>query len=508
MAPAQEEENKEESFFDKISNAMVSGGTAVARGTGMVVGYSGKFLSTIKDKTANISLPSLPSLPVKGIFSGGVLKSWGSEKANIKVNIAKTKQKIEELYNEIGKQGARLSGVEDIAEHESIKKLIDEVKSCESQIQRWEDRLKELGREQAEVRRKKPSAEADVAPGAVGDIKGRIRDRIDQDMKATEFENSSEKAIFDKVTHDLLDDDDEIRLLAAAELGKIAKPASIPVLKEAIGYKNVYLTSEIINALININDPSCLPIFQSNVKDENYRIRLGSLRGIYKLGGPDSVPYLTDALKDEHTEVRKSAVTMLGWVGVKDAAPALIQALKDSDQEVKKAAAMSLSILRDPASIMPLIRTLGESSIEVREKIVHAIERIADKAVEFKIDASGDELKTNIEKLKAWWQKNEMADVEEVLEETGEEAGEERDVEEEVVAAEASGEEETIEVAGDGDDIDEKTATAETETLTEEKLQRMLKKDLLDKCEELGVEYSSEETKTVLIEKILKQCGN
>lgn len=498
-----EETGKEKALADKISKVMTGGGIAVAKTTGMVVGYSGKLLRIVKDKTTSLPLPSLPSLP-KGLFSGGVSKIWGGEKAKVKVSIAKARQRIDKLYFEIGKQGAKLFGVEDITDHESVKDLVNEVKSCEGQIQRWEQRLKDIDREQAEARRKRIQREAVGEEADTEEIKNSIRDSIDKAMKTARFDNSSEKAIFDKVTHDLLDDDVEIRLLAAAELGKIAKPDSSPVLKEALAYRNVYLTSEIINALININDQSCLPIFKANVKDDNYRVRLGSLRGIYKLGGADSVPYLTDGLKDEHTEVRKSAATFLGWVGLKDAAPALIQALKDSDQEVKKAAAMSLSILRDPSSVMPLIRVLKESSIEVREKVVHAVERITGKAVEFKIDASGEELKKNIETLKAWWQKNKMADVEEALEgaeveaETAEE--EEAPVEEEATTEEAPAAEE--EAPADEEAPAEPTGD---EPITIENLDKMLKKDIAQKCDEMGVTYSPEDTKANLIKKILKK---
>lgn len=485
---------------DRISQFFTDGGIAVARVTGKVVGYSGKMLRVVKETTTSIPVPGT------GLFTGGVRKIWGGERSTIKVNIAKTKQKMEKIYLEIGKRGAKLSGVEDITKHESVQELITEIRSCENQIQSWEERIKELEKEKAQAKSKIQYRTAGVeGEGPQANVKNRIKDIIDNSSKTATFDSSSDKAIFDKVTHDLLDDDIEIRLLAAAELGKMASPASIPVLKEALGYGNVYLSSEIINALININDPSCMQVFKAKVNDQNYRIRLGSLRGIYKLAGPDSVTYLVDGLKDKHQEVRKSSATFLGWVGVKDAVPALIQTLKDPEQEVKKAGAMSLSILRDPSSIMPLIRALRESSIEVREKIIHAIERVTGKAVEFKIDASGDELKNSIESLKDWWQKNKMADVDEVLEETSEIV--EKDGEEEK-AAEAEETSDIVEEEEKAAEAEGAEEAEEEETLTEEKLQKMLKKDLIQKCEDSGIEYSSEETKTVLIEKILDKCGN
>ncbi|MGR3220064.1 MAG: HEAT repeat domain-containing protein [Candidatus Anammoxibacter sp.] len=525
--------------LDKLSGMLVESGITSVRIVGMTFGYTGKMLRFLKDKSAGIGMPS------KGIFTGGVLKKWGGERSTIKVNIAKTRREMESIYLEIGKRGAKLPGDEDIAGHASFKELTDEIKACENRIQRWETRLKEIDVERESHKHNRVTVKVDRRSANVKEsIKTRITE-AGRSITETTFDNSSDKAIFVKVARDLLDDDVEIRLLATAELGKMSNAVAIPLLKEAIGYGDGYLTSEIISALINIDDKSCLPIFIENVKDKNYRVRLGSMRGIYKVGGAGSVSYLIDGLKDEHSVVRKSVSTFLGWIGVSDAVPALIQTLKDSDQEVRKAAAMSLSILRDASSIMPLIRILAESDMEVREKVVSAIERISGKSVEFKLDSSGDELRENIEGLKDWWQKNQMSDVSDVVDSSGIVGGEDTDVVdaeplkttfketspvveteatddpadeiigidnndveagEDVTVTDDSASEEEADDAVSGTDTSDDSNKDDTMDLS--KLNRMNKVKLSAKCDELGIEYTDVDTKAMLIEKINAKCGN
>lgn len=542
MEPSTEDRGGADSLVDRVAGVATEVGVAGVRAVGMTIGYTGKMLRFFKDKGVSMSFPS------KGIFTGGALKKWGGEKSSIKIDIAKAKRKMEALYLEIGKQSAKFADGESTDENGTVKGLVAELKSYESQIQRWNARLNEIDDERARSRHFKAAVKTDGHAAAVqARIKERIRD-AERSITSATFASVSDRSIFDKVVHDLLDGDVEIRLLAAAELGKMAKPISVPILQEAIGYGDAYLTSEIITALININDQSCQGIFEENVNDDNYRIRLGCLRGLYKVAGEGSISYLIDGLTDKHAVVRKSAATFLGWVGKDDAAPALIQTLKDSDQDVRKAAAMSLSILRDPSSIMPLIRILGESDREVKEKVVGAIERISGKTVEFKLDAVGDELRENIEGLKEWWQKNNLPDVDDVMgvDESGQESGDEvsdeteagieaADVgetvaEDEEVADEPvegfdavtavdeiidienygaddeaqAGDDAVVTAGDDGESADVDNSVSFDKSM----LLSMNKVKLSAKCDELGVEYSEEDTKAVMIEKIIEKCGN
>lgn len=449
MEPTMDNAGEKVRFTGKISRIFTSGGVAVAKASGKFAGYSGKlFCFGRKKKVSGIKMPG------KGLFSGGVLKKWGGEKVSVKIDIAKTQKKIEKLYFEIGKRSASVAGAKDDAE---LQELINEVRHYENEIRSSESRLQEMVKEKDAAKVEKSRVRADDADEVFDvDIENRIRDAMHDTLKSAVFQSSSDKTIFEKVSQDLLADDVEIRLLAAAELGRIGNTAAIPILKEAIGYGDVHIISEIIHALIKINHISCLPIFKNNLKNRNYRVRLGCLEGIYKIAGAESSECFINGLKDEHPEIRKLAASFIGWISAKDATPALMQTLKDTDPDVKKAAVASLSILREPASIMPLIRALDDSNVEIRKEIIHAIERITGNNVEFELYASGEKLRENIENLKEWWRKNKMADLEAVLKGADVEAPEPKSSVEEKKAS-------------DSGDVEPKSNVVENASLVSEK---------------------------------------
>ena len=131
-----------------------------------------------------------------------------------------------------------------------------------------------------------------------------VSSAIEKAVKKGVFESSADQAIFDKVATDLLDNEMEIKVLAAAELGKMANDAAVPFLMEAIGFDHPDLTSEIINSLISIGAPEAVDLFKGKVNDPKYSVRIGCLRGLYKLADDeDAVPLLTEALRDNHPEV-------------------------------------------------------------------------------------------------------------------------------------------------------------------------------------------------------------
>lgn len=529
----------------KVSNLFTSGGVVIGKAAGRLAGFPSK-LARIGKSIGERSGGKKPSRKTdkppkkRGLFTGGILKKWGSEKASIKVSIAKNQKKIEALYFEIGKRSAGFSDADSAVARDSVKELVDEVRSYENEIREWEVRLGDIAREGAEAKAAKAKKAYERAssnkPVMESDVKKGISNAIGSAVKAASFESASEKAIFEKVVHDLLDDDVEIRLLAAAELGKSTNSASIPILREAIGYQNVYLTTEIINSLININEQACLPIFEDNLNDHNYRVRLGSLKGVYKVAGAESLKHLLEGLKDEHQEVRKLSATLLGWVGEKEAGPALVQAIKDTDQEVVKAAIMGLSIVRDHSSVLPLIRTLEGGSREIREKIVHAIERITGETLTFNLDAEGEELQTNVEDLKNWWRRSKMTDADEALKDTFVESDVAMDASDDVTAEDQNSgtvaeDEPVVEVVQDSEVASDETtseehAAEETQNENEQneedaaseetdnvdndgvldrgKLSHMNKKELTGKCDELGVEYQADDTKAVLVDKLVE----
>jgi len=389
-----------------VAKVLNAGGSAVVFAYDVGSSALGGLIALVK-KT-----PGLPSR-VTGMFTGGLGIIRPSEARSIEAKIKDYENKIKALYYEIGKEGATRPEAENPLEVEAVKKLLADVREYEKEIQRLKDRIVEMEAESKRValQRMKRDKEAGKVQdkASVEQINKTIESAIHKALRHGVFETASERAIFDKVAHDLLDSENEIKILAAAELGKMGNEAAVAILCETAGFDDPSLTSEVINSLINIGDARAIPLFKTKINDPKYRVRIGCLRGLYKLAGDsEAMPFLIEALRDTHPEVRRTAATFIGWKDYSDALPALVQCLRDDDEKVRKAAASSLANIKDESSVLPLIKLLGDSDIEVREKALDAIRMITGEDISFDIHASGQGLALAIENVRDWWQKERI----------------------------------------------------------------------------------------------------
>jgi HEAT repeat protein len=293
----------------------------------------------------------------------------------------------------------------------------------------------------------------------------------------------------------MLDAEMEIKVLSAAELGKIGNEAAVLILLEAAHFDSPDLISEIVNSLIMIGDLRAIPLLKENTNHPKYRVRIGCLRGLYKLAHTqEAMPMLLEALRDEHPEVRRTAATFIGWKDYAEAAPSLVQCLRDEDARVRKAAVAAVANIKDSLAVLPLINLLKDKDLEIREKAFDAIKVISGEEITFDVNASGKELTEAINNLRDWWQqerldKEEVTEAEEVTEpeEAAAEAPE---------AKEADERQAEIEQAWAEGEAAEEEAEAEEYEYTHESLMRMTKAELLSMCEERGIESDEKMTKS------------
>jgi HEAT repeat protein/uncharacterized protein YqfB (UPF0267 family) len=397
---------KRSGFSGGVAKVLNAGGSAVVYAYDIGSSALGGLFSLVK-KT-----PGLPRR-VTGMFTGGLGTIRPSEAKSIEAKIKDYENKINALYYEIGKEGATHPETENPLEVEVVKKLVADVREYEKEIQRLKDRIAAIEAESKEValQRMKRNKEAGKVEekASIEQINKDIESAIYKAVRYGVFETASERAIFDKVAHDLLDSEKEIKILAAAELGKMGNEAAVPILCETARFDDPSLTSEVINSLINIGDARAISLFKAKINDPKYRVRIGCLRGLYKLASDsETMPFLIDALRDEHPEVRRTAATFIGWKDYSDALPALVQCLRDDDEKVRKAAASSLANIKEESSVLPLIKLLGDSDIEVREKALDAIRTITGEDISFDIHASSQRLPIEIEGMRDWWQKERI----------------------------------------------------------------------------------------------------
>ena len=356
-----------------------------------------------------------PAIPRKAlILISGLGKSGETHRLETKIGF--TEKKLKRLHYKIGEIGISYSGEGNVLETEPVKELIAEVRENEAKIDGMRAQIVEIKKQKEKKKKKKKRKAVKRASVAIGEEtmdKGHIdamKAAIDDAVLSGEFESSSEMEIFQKVAHDLLDDEIEVRILAVAELGKMGKGAAVPILLEASKSINSDLVSEIVNSLISLGDLRALSLFRERASDPGYRVRIGCLRGLYKLSDPeDDIPVLTEALRDEHPEVRRTAATFLGWKDSVEAAPPLTQCLRDEDRRVRKAVVSALAHLKDESSVLPLIRVLEDEDVEIRKKTLQTIQTISgNDDLSFDVDADAPALAAAANQMRDWWEKERL----------------------------------------------------------------------------------------------------
>lgn len=406
-------------------------------GSAMVIAYDSTMGAMAKSYT--VVKKAVPAIPSKtaSMFSGSFklpavkipafrlpqfkmpnIKVKTGEIKDIEAKIGEYEEKIKASYYEIGKEGTSSEQLES----DKVRKLISDAKEYEREIERLKSRISEIDEQLNEERSSKEALRKEkkkketpikkllkVSEKSVPDL---LRGAIEKAVKHGAFETDSDKAIFDKIANDLLDNEMEVKILAATELGKIANPAAVPILFEAVKYGNSYLTTEIINALINMDDQKAVSLFKDTITDANHKVRISSLRGLYKLGSDDEIlPVFLECLKDDHAEVRRTAITYIGWKDYVDSVPGLVQTLLDKEEKVRKAAVSALANIKDKTAVLPLMRVLSDSSVEIREKALDTIKAITGQDVTFDLNLTDKELTDSINDLKEWWQSERLSNI-------------------------------------------------------------------------------------------------
>jgi len=484
----EQEQEGRSGILGSVAKALNSTGSALVVSYDSTANMVSKTFSKVKTVT-----PSLPGSTIdffagaRDFIVGGFRKLKTDEERDIEKKVDNYENKIRAAYYEIGREGASAEKLES----EAVQKLINDVKEYEKEIQRLKGRLVELEDFKKESIKSEERAFSKKVRVSESRVMASVSDATEKAVQRGDFETDSDRAIFDKIAHDLLDNEMEIKILAASELGKIGNKAAVPVLHEAIKFDNPYLASEIINALINLEDSKSIKLFREMATDPNYRVRLVSLRGLYKLGNDEEIKQpLIDALKDDHPEVRKAAVTFIGWKDYPSAVPGLIQTLQDKDEKVRQASVSALANIKDSSAVLPLMRLLADKSLDIREKALEAIKMITGQDIMFNVELPEKALAEAINDLKKKWQSERLSHYE------GSDAG--------ISEVEPPAREEALvtEMEGEAEETGE-----EEEDVTESQLRKLNKGKLLMLCKNRNIECNEALTKAELIDLLTGQRG-
>ena len=215
-----------------------------------------------------------------GLLQEDEVKS--KETAQLLKKIKISELKLNKLCSELGRKSMEAAGSDNPSDPEEVQSLLAEVKDFKSKVELLKERLVALeGRERANLLLKKElkayarySAKTAKRYGkGEPEIRKAVRQAIADALEHDDFASGSDRVTFQTVAYDLLDRRMEIKILAAAELGKMRCAATVDVLKEALKFDNPRLTLEIIDSLTTIGDRRALPI-ETPILNENVGVRI------------------------------------------------------------------------------------------------------------------------------------------------------------------------------------------------------------------------------------------
>ena len=391
-----EKKSQGDNFFSKIFKMM-----------GKAFGATGSTLSKFTfglNKKPSEEKRESEDTKSQGLFTGGIFKtSRKKSKSKETGNIKSIETKIQKIYMNIGEKGQSF-----VSESEAMKDPV--IVSMVKEVRALENRIKRLTLDQ------ELTFEKDVEISA--SVSRKIESTIKKSCNKGVFDSESDKAIFNKVALDILDEEYEIRLLAIAELGRIGNKSAISVLRESLNLKDEKIVSEILNALILLGDKDSLDLYKKYLVSDSVKIRLAALRGIYKFGGEDEIEDIISCLRDSHSEVRKSAVMFLGWKGVQRSSSSILRLLKDDDDKVREQALYSLAAIRDESTVLPLIRSLITNDVDYKKHVLKTINSILGESLDFKLDLTLDQAGKRVNELKKWWFEKIGIDLDKIEEES------------------------------------------------------------------------------------------
>jgi HEAT repeat protein len=170
----------------------------------------------------------------------------------------------------------------------------------------------------------------------------------------------------------LEDDSPEVRMRAAAALGRLGGVTSIRSLIGILDQRNRWSSIRIGDILAQMGQT-----VQKELVDRFPTLspsgKVAALDIIARLRPLDQEEWLIDRLRDEHADIRARACHALGMLGDRHAAPALEKALQDEKWPVRAMAAKALGRMHAESSIPPLRLTMRDREWWPRSNAAEAL---------------------------------------------------------------------------------------------------------------------------------------
>jgi FOG: HEAT repeat len=179
------------------------------------------------------------------------------------------------------------------------------------------------------------------------------------------------------LVRDLRDEDEQLRIDAAYELGFVKEPRSSEALLEALGDKEETVREMAVGALSRLGEADAIPVLVNLLGDPASSVREAAavaLRGFGPAAMPSLISQVSQGAEQSRARPRSvNAAKVLGEVGDDRASDPLALLLEHGPVECRAAAAEALGDLGLTKGIGPLRSALHDSAPAVRGAAVRSI---------------------------------------------------------------------------------------------------------------------------------------
>ncbi len=198
---------------------------------------------------------------------------------------------------------------------------------------------------------------------------------------ATGLARLASPALIGPLTDALDDESPEVRVQVAQALARIGDPESVPRIIRRMNLEEAWSARLMADALVTFGSVA-VPAMAAEVLIAGPEIEGGArhlpalVRALGAIGDPSSEPALLQALQADDAIVRLRAAEALGRAGSPRSVDALLRSLHDGDWRVRSKAAEALGSQGELRAIEPLRSAMRDAEWWVRQSAAEAIAKL------------------------------------------------------------------------------------------------------------------------------------
>ena len=173
----------------------------------------------------------------------------------------------------------------------------------------------------------------------------------------------------------VLNNNDELAIIAAGALGKIGDRRAFDELLKFIGHKNASVRLAVIAAINSLGHPEMPGLAMKLLRDSNPLIRESAVKIAGYFGYPECTELLLERCRDEDENVRRAAIEHIPYFEDDRVLPILVDAIEHGSSLVRAAAANAFAQVERDSALPHLLKALNDADSWVRYFAVRAIGR-------------------------------------------------------------------------------------------------------------------------------------